>query len=213
VFVEFVGAAGVGKSFLAERLHDELRKRGLVVRGVDTIRWKKGLKGLLVLASSAYLAALTQPSTLSRYLESTRRIALYKTRRQSCDGIAGFHIASDGIFHKMRALGRRSRSLDMIQIADRLFRYLAAPDVVIIVQASPATIFARRSARIRPRDEFTLESVRDDVAMTADTIRTVTHVQRQRAGAMQVIEVDLEQTGADSVALELGDRLEGMLDA
>jgi hypothetical protein len=41
----------------------------------------------------------------------------------------------------------------------------------------------------------------------------VTHVQRQRAGAMQVIEVDLEQTGADSVALELGDRLEGMLDA
>jgi hypothetical protein len=211
VFVEFVGAAGVGKSFLAERVQEELRRRGKAVRSVDSIRWKKGPKGAWVLAKSAFLAALTRPSTFSRYMESTKRLALYTTRRMSCDGVPGFHIASDGIFHKMRALNRRSERLGMIQIADLLFKYLSPPDVVVIVQATPATVFARRSARGRPRDTFTEDSVRADVLLTTDTVRTVEHVQRY-APNLRVIGVDLEETGADAVAQRLAESLTGTLD-
>lgn len=213
VIVEFVGAAAVGKTFLAERLRDELCRKGMAVRCVDSIRSTRGLKGLVVLAESAYLAALTRPASFSRYLESTKRIVRYMRRRKSCEGIAGFHLESEGIFQKVRALSRRSRSLGMIQIADLLFKYLAPPDVVVIVQASPATIFARRTARGRPNDEFTPDSVRDDALLTAETFQTVTHVQRQRTGRLHVIEVDLEETGADSVAGRLADSLTGMFDS
>jgi hypothetical protein len=213
ILVEFVGASGVGKSYLLARVGEELRQRGAPVHKLDDIRTRKFLPAnVLLVLKAAYLVTLTRQRSLRRYPKIVKRLAQDMIRRKAVtSGSSGIYLCSEGPLQRTRALYRGSAGLDMAAIADMLFRHIAPPDVVIAVDATVPTIHSRRVARGRPGDSFSLESVGADVALLEKSIRTVEHVQRNVAPGMQLLREDLDKPdAAPAVAARLASALEGI---
>jgi hypothetical protein len=192
--VEFVGASGVGKSYLLARVGEALRQRGAQVHDLDAIRTRKFRPATVpLLLKAAYLVKLTRQESRSHYRTMVKRLAQDMIRRRAMtSGASGIYLCSEGPFQRTRALYRGSAGLDMVKIADMLFRHIVPPDAVIAVEATAPTIHSRRVARGKRRDSFSPESVAADVALLEESIRTIEHVQRTVAPEMQLLRVDLD---------------------
>jgi hypothetical protein len=213
VLVEFVGASGVGKSYLVARVAELLRQRGAQVHDLDAIRTREfDLANALLVLKAGYLVKLTGQESLHHYPGKVKRLAQDMIRRKAAArGPGGFYLCSEGPFQRARALYRGSAGLDMAGIADMLFRHISPPDAVIAVEATASTIHSRRVARGRRGDAFSLESVAADVALLEESLRTVEHVRRHVAPGMQLLRenVDNPDTIA-AVASRLASALEGI---
>lgn len=213
ILVEFVGASGVGKTYLLARVHEVLRQRGAQVHDLDAIRTRKFRPGrALLVLKAAYLVWLTRQESRRHYRLMVKRLAQDMIRRKAVtSGAGGMYLCSEGPFQRTRALYRGSASLDMAGVADLLFRHIAPPDAVIAVEATAPTIHSRRVARGKRGDSFSLESVAADVALLEESMRTIEHVQRHIAPEMQLFRVDLDEPDATlAVAARLASALEGI---
>ena len=209
LMVEFVGAAGVGKSTLAGAVYDSLTKRGIPANDMEALPVRKFRPGTFVFVlRAAFLAWLIKPKSTRSFATAVKKLARYDIRRRAASGAQGVHICSEGLFHGMRAFHRESRALDMIRIADRLCRYIEPPDVVVVVQASAEIVYARRVARARKNEVFSRVSVEADVRLVEDSVRTIEHVRRRIAPSLNVIRVNVESPGISSPADVLADTLE-----
>jgi hypothetical protein len=213
ILVEFVGASGVGKSYLLARVGEALRQRGAQVHDLDAIRTREfHPASVLLVLKAGYLVKLTRQKSRHHYPAMVKRLAQDMIRRRAVTtGADGIYLCSEGPFQRARALYRGSADLDMAGIADLLFRHIVPPDVVIAVEAHAPTIYSRRVARGKRVDSFSLESVAADVALLEESIRTIEHVQRHVAPQMHLLRVDLDNPDATpAVASRLASALEGI---
>jgi len=200
MLVEFVGAAGVGKSYLAARVYDELIRRNVPVANLQLIGVRKGsVRNLWTVVEAAFVTLLLKPKRLAMYMRLARRLAKYKIRQRSYKSGHGVYICDAGIFQMLRALYRNSKSRCMTDIADRLFNYVKIPDVVVVVEATIEKIFARRSDRNRSNDSFSHNSVKRDVLLLEDTIRAIKHAQRVPNAKLHMIVIDAEKDDTKAV--------------
>jgi hypothetical protein len=214
ILVEFVGASGVGKSYLLARVGEALRQRGAQVHELDAIRTRKfDPAKILPLLKAGYLVKLTRQQSLYHYPGMVKKLARDMIRRQAViSGPGGIYLCSEGPFQRARALYRGSAGLDMAGIAALLFRHIAPPDAVIAVEATAPTIYNRRVARGKRGDLFSLESVAADVALLEESIRAVEHVRRHVAPGLQLLRVDLDNADATpAVAARVATALEGIV--
>ena len=87
----------------------------------------------------------------------------------------------------------------MTDIADRLFKLVSLPDIVVVVEAGIEKIFARRSNRNRQNNSFSRESVKQDVLLLDDTIMAIKHVQRIPKANTQLIVLDVDEDDVETV--------------
>lgn len=202
MLVEFIGAAGAGKSFLSERVIDELQSRGLVARNFDLIKIERAApRNLALLAKAIYLAAIMRPKKPALMAQTIGDIARYSIRREICRQVEGIHITSEGLFHRIVGFHRNSGALAMTQLAGMLFSKIQPPAVVVVVEASAEKVFARRTARNRANDIFSLESVGADIAIVRECVATMEYVQRTLSSQMRILRLDAnEEGGAGAVA-------------
>jgi len=200
MLVEFVGASGVGKSFLAARIYDELIQRNVSVAEFQSIRiMRNSVRNSLIVVQTALATLLLKPEKLSMYVGSVKRLARYNIRQRSCESGHDVYICDEGIFQMLRSLYRNSRSHSMTDIADRLFKLVSLPDIVVVVEAGTEKIFARRTDRNRQNDSFSRQSVNQDVLLLKDTIMAIKHIQRFPKTNMQMIVLDLEKDDVETV--------------
>jgi hypothetical protein len=212
ILVEFVGASGVGKSYLLARVGEVLRQRGAQVHDLDAIRTRKfHPASVLLVLKAGYLVTLTRQKSRHHYRAMVKRLAQDMIRRRAVTrGASGIYVCSEGPFQRARALYRGSAGIDMAEIADMLFRHIAPPDAVIAVEATAPTIHSRRVARRKRGDSFSVASVAADVALLKESIRTVEHVRRHVAPDMQLLRVDLDSPDA---AVGVASRLASVLES
>ncbi|NNC58052.1 MAG: AAA family ATPase [Woeseiaceae bacterium] len=204
MLVEFIGAAGAGKTFLSERVRGTLKDEGLAAQNFDLIQIHKAAPRNLFLATRAvYLSVMTRPITLFRAKRAFAVIASYSIRRELCEQAGGIQITCEGLFHKIISLYRNSRGLEMDQLADMLFRRIKPPDVVIVVEVSAQTAFARRSARNRPNDHFTRKSVRADVEIITEMIEVMARIKQSLHPPMRVVRVNAEEEGGEVAVADI----------
>jgi len=199
VLIEFVGASGVGKSFLAEKILKELKKRNVSVAKFKSIRIRRySVRNLFKVLHATLLILLLMPEKLKKYVRSVRRLARYKIRQRSCDSSHAVYICDEGVFQMLRTLHRNSRLYNMTDIADQLFKHVKLPDIVVVVEAGVEEIFVRRSDRNRQNDSFNRDSVKRDVLLIEDTIKAIKHAQRFLKGNMQMIILNVEKDDTEA---------------
>jgi hypothetical protein len=201
VIVEFIGPAGVGKSFLSGRVLQGLRARRIDAHNFDLIEIRKtSPRNLLLAARAIYLGLMTKPTSFFHFRRAFKVIARYSIRRILCEEIGGVYITSESLFHRMIRLHRNSRSLGMVQLADLLYRRSSPPDVVVVVEASAEKIFARRSKRNKATDQFSRESIQADIAILRDCIEAMVHVRRTSGHFLRIIRVNAESDDGEAIA-------------
>lgn len=204
MMVEFVGAAGAGKSFLSNRVLDALDSRGVAAADFDLVEIDKTAPGNAFLVVRAFwLSLMARQKTLSDFARTSTIIARYNIRRKLCEQAGGIHLTSEGLIHRILTIHRNSRSLTVGQLAELLYRRIQPPDVVVVVEVSAGTAFARRSARNRPNDLFTPDSVRADIEIIAESIEVMEHIKRTLQPSMRVVCVNTEQEGAEDATAEV----------
>lgn len=204
MMVEFIGAAGAGKSFLSGRVLDALTARGMAAGNFDLIEIDRAApRNVFLAARTFYLSVMARQKTLSRFAHTFTSIARYSIRRELCEQLGGIHITSEGLLHRIITIHRNSRALGIGQLADMLYRRIQPPDVAVFVEVSARTAYARRSTRNRANDLFTRESVRADVEIIAGTIEVMAHIKRTLHPSMQVVCVSAEKDGAEEAVAEI----------
>lgn len=199
MMVEFVGAAGVGKTYLSGRVLEALQARGLVARDFTLINKRRaGAHSLVLLAKAIGLVMQMRLRNPSTFWKSVEVIWKYTLRREVSKQLDGIQVTSEGLFHKIISFYRRSDGLEMNQLADILFRKIEPPDAVVVLEADAETVFARRTDRSRPNDRFSPESVRADIAAVRRTVGAMEHVRSTMNPAMQVLRVSVEEDGGDT---------------
>jgi thymidylate kinase len=193
VFIEFVGAAGVGKTFLSHAVAAELTKRGIpaaLFRSIPiTGSWIRKAQAWL---RAAWSAGLSRPRTLSAFRAQALHIARHQLRWESAREQPKVFLCDEGFFHRLRAFHRNSRGMKMMEIADRLEGRMAIGDVVVVVQATVETIRARRVARNKEGDKTDVDSVLADVRLMEQSLATALHVKSAVRPELHVLMVDAE---------------------
>lgn len=204
VLVEFIGAAGVGKTFLADRVLIGLQETGIEAWNFDLIGISRIAPSNLVLALEAvYMGAMTRPKRPFFFARAVGVIARYSIRRRICEQVGGIHITSEGLFHRIIRLHRESRVSGKLQLADMLFRRIQPPDVVVVVEAKVEAVFARRSDRSRANDLFSVDSVKTDIADVKESIGGMEHVQRTLHPSMQILRIAADEEGGEAAVAEI----------
>jgi deoxyadenosine/deoxycytidine kinase len=209
VLIEFVGAAGVGKSTLTKELHYALQTKGLIVNDFEALAIKWRASNFLHIAQAFHLALQTQPRTLSAFSMATKKIASYQIRRRIADNAGGIHLCSDGMVHKLRKFHRLSKGIRMCEIAEKLFTHIPPPDIVVVVEACADTVYSRRLSRNRSGDRFNRASVQADVRLVEDSIKSIIHIQNTVAQTLQMIRVNTETSDDEVIKQRLIDTVEG----
>ena len=211
VTVEFLGAAGVGKSHIRERLTHALRSRGHLVLDSTEIRLGQfRSRGALEWLKASYLLYLVNPKLLFTYTRSARKIAhctlLDKlSKKARCVGVV-----DEGIFHRVRGLQRRSPGRQMEDIAELMFLHIRAPDLVVVVEAAPDIVYERRLQRSRRSDVFSLDSVAADVQLVADSVSAIEHIQRTIAPHLKVVRVNVDGCDVNPIVEKLIGKVESL---
>lgn len=208
LLIEFVGAAGVGKSTLARKLYHALHLKGMPVSDFEAIAIKRHPFNVLHIARAIHLALLTRPRAASHLARAAKKIARYSTRQEIVRKAGGIYVCSDGMFHKLRLFYRRSRGLDMNQIAERVFTRISPPDIVVVVEACASTVYSRRLARNRHRDQYTRRSVQADVQLVDDSVKAIIHVQNSVDQKLRLIRVNAEHSDDSAIMERLVDTVE-----
>ncbi len=204
MLVEFIGAAGAGKSFLADRILRSLMEKGIAASNFDSIAFRKtSPRNLLMAARAAYLSLMARQKSLSCYARTFTIITRYSIRRVLCEQVSGIYITSEGLCHRIITMYRNSKVPDMYQLASMLYRRIDPPDVVVVVEVSPGTIFSRRSARNRADDIFTPESVNADAKIISESIEVMTQIKRTLHPPMRIMRVNAEEEGARGAIAEI----------
>jgi thymidylate kinase len=204
IFVEFVGAAGAGKSFIASALRNELVRREIGTADLlDVAISKVDFRNYLIFVDALLVTSRIFPRTLAPHINTIKRLAKLNIRRAAADAAKQVVVCDEGIFQIIRALYRNSRADSMIDVAAQLRHHVELPDIVIAVDASVDTVFSRRTERNRPGDRFDRESVTRDVTMIGDTVATVKHVQGLSGSNMEFLIVDVNVSRPRSVVDEL----------
>jgi hypothetical protein len=212
MLVEFVGAAGVGKSFLLARLRESLMRRDVLVTDFKGIRIRRfSVASVSAVFSALWLALLTRPVSCLVYFRNVRTLSAYAIRRRTAISEGSVYLCSEGLFHRIRRFHRSSKGVSMTRIAATLFKFIPPPDVVLVVEASVATIHARRTNRARPGDAFTWKSIHADVQLLADSVRAIENVQESIAPHLVVIRVDVDTASIDETANRIANVLENIL--
>jgi thymidylate kinase len=196
LLVEFVGAAGVGKTVLAEAVGAALMRREIPVqmfRGTPVD--PSPIRRARALARAAWVSARLKPRTLRNFWSQAHTIARHQLRWHSV-GSGRVLLCDEGAFHRMRGFFRNSNGLGMQDIADRLVDHMAMGDLVVVVTASVENIQARRVARGKPGDKLDRESVQADVTLLEQSLATISHV-KNSGRRLRVLLVDAEGDGLD----------------
>jgi broad-specificity NMP kinase len=192
LLVEFVGAAGVGKTVLAEAVGAALTRRELSVQMFRSMAVDPSLlHRVQAFARAAWASARLKPRTLRRFWLQAKNIARHQLRWNSA-GSGLVLLCDEGAFHRMRTIFRNSNGLAMKEIADRLVDHMALGDMVVVVTASVEKIQARRVARGKPGDKLDRESVQADVTLLEDSMATISHV-KSSGRRLRVLLVDVEE--------------------
>ena len=200
MLIEFIGAAGVGKSYLSGKVLEQLSGSGVVVGDFDLLEIRKADPRNLLLAARAVLLAMAiRPKGRAEFMHAVRVISSYSIRRALCEKSEGVYLTSEGLFHRLISLHRRSKVSGMAQLARMLFRHIRPSDIVVVVEASPEKIYERRFARRRARDVFTRESVREDVTAVENTFEVMLDIQRTLSPGMRIVKVAAEEDGETGV--------------
>lgn len=210
--VEFVGAAGVGKSFLSAKVHAALKRRDAPVADFELVSInKRSIRTALTALRAASLAASIKPSSLQAHAFVTRGIAKVLLRWDVCRRRSGIYLCDEGLIHRLRGFSRASHRLSMIEIANRLVPHVVVGDVVVVIQASVDKILSRRTERRQPADEFSRESVAADVHLLRDSIATIVHLQKSVDCGIRMILADGEHDDYDGLAEEIADAAQAAL--
>ena len=197
MMVEFVGAAGSGKTFLSGQVIKALEDAGRVAADFDLLEINKvSGRNALLTARAFALTVQTKQNSLYRFKHTFKTIARYSIRRDISEQCAGIYITSEGLIHRTITMHRNSSGQGVSQLADMLYQRIAPPDVAVFLDVSAETAFARRGARGRPNDEFTFESVKEDVQIVASSIDVMAQIKQKFHPSMQIIRVNTEQEGA-----------------
>ena len=214
VTVELIGPAGVGKSFLCERLLGEARAAGIPLRDFNSLPVNKmAPRTVAMLLEAIVLAFRTQPKSVAWMIRASRVIARYSIRRDICSRLPGASITSEGIFHRIISLHRNSRTLGMIDVAELLLERIPPPDVVVIAEAAEETVFARRSYRNRINDYFCTASVKADIEITRRSVRVIEHVRASLYPQMLILRVSNDEEGGGGAVGQVLSAIERLTDS
>ena len=207
MFIEFIGAAGVGKSYFAAKLLSALAQRGFDVLDFENIRIGRSPRNLNAVLGAAVLGWKIRPKSLRSYVKATKVLARQKIRRRITTDTHGIYICDEGIFHKMRTLFRNSRAQDMMEMSRLVLRYIELPDIIVIIENSSENILIRRSLRNRPGDAYSVASIREDVDLLNASVRTINDAQESTGGKLQVVRLNALTGGGrpDIISEELAD--------
>lgn len=204
MMVEFIGAAGAGKSFLSDRVREALKGRGMAAINFDLIEIDKvSPRNAFLVARAFFLTVMAKQKTLFCFKHTFETIARYSIRREVCEQVEGIHLTSEGLIHRIITIHRNSSGLGVDQLANMLYRRIRPPDVIVFVEVSAQTAFARRSARNRANDLFTRESVMADVKIIGESIEVMEHIKRTLHSPMRIVRVNTEQVGAEDATAEV----------
>lgn len=210
LLVEFIGASGAGKTFLATKVISILADRGLPVTNFKHIEIKCTASNMLRAMRAAIIALRIKPKTLRGYVDTVFRLALHGIHYDVCRGIDRINVSDDGIFHKMRSMYRNSRLSSMEEVSDRIFSYVAVPDMIVVIEAGAEEIYARRSKRKRGNEAPTLRSIQDDISLLEKSIKTIKHVQRSTPGSLTMVRVCSMENEMEDSAERLATLAEGV---
>jgi GTPase SAR1 family protein len=199
--VEFLGASGIGKSYLIGKLVEELESRNIAVTNLDDARLNKAsLRAFQKMLRIAWVTLHIRPHDLHVYLKTVRLLARISLAPRDSRQVAGVFVRSEGVFHNLRTIARRSRLRDMYEIASRLLPAVFLPDMIVILEASAQRIYDQRVSRGRQGDVFTLNSVEIDCCTTHESIKLVDLFRRRHYPGMQIVRCNLDQlTTRDAV--------------
>jgi len=202
--VEFVGPAGVGKSYIHARVMETCIKRGFDVQSLD-IKMRSllrfGFPRSLIAAAS--LALALRPRSLRQSWRTVKILLRIILASRAVDGNGGVWVWSEGIFHRLRELGRLTRTSDMRWIAETISSHTRFPDVVVVLEGSAAAIYERRVKRGRSGDEFDLTSVEGDVRLVRDSIETIAYIGRTHSPHTKWVCFDVERESTERIVLEI----------
>jgi hypothetical protein len=194
VHVEFLGASGIGKSYLLGRLVEELKNRNIAVANLDDAQSKKtSLRTLHKVLTIAWVTLRIRPLSVPDYLKIVRLLARKSDVPRHSPEVEQVFVRSEGVFHDLRIIARRSQLKDMYEIASRLLPILYFPDVVVVLEASAQRIYDQRISRSRRGDVFSLDSVKLDSEVTNESIRVIESCRVKYRPKIQVVKCNLEQ--------------------
>jgi hypothetical protein len=208
VLVEFIGAAGTGKTFLSDKLVDTLRDRKIAARHFNLIKIHKIAPRNLVLAiQAAYLAFLTRPKSIGHLVGAINVIARYSIRRVLCEHMTDICVTSEGLFHRIITLHRNSNARGIVEISDILFSKIRPPDVVIIIEADFEKVFARRKSRSRINDQFSIGSVKADIAAVREAEAAIVKIKDEKCLPARVLQLRTDEDGGEKIIEDIFDVL------
>jgi hypothetical protein len=202
--VEFVGAAGVGKSYWVTKVVEGCERRGIEIANMDVIPPRTNPLQLWAIAlRSAVLAVALRPNSPSDFLLVCKSLSRLTMVSSSAGGASGVSVCSEGFFQKIRAISRRVKIHDMREIAGMVMATMRPPDIVVVLEARASTIYRQRVARDRDGDRFTMDSVRQDVYKTRESSRAISHIKECLAPSMLAFWVDVEGSAIEPRVAEI----------
>jgi hypothetical protein len=209
LLVEFVGAAGSGKSIMCERLLEVLAARRIAFASFRTIAIRKHTPMAALIVMRAMLRALQlKPTTFRVYTNFAWTMAKHALRWRACAGMEGVIICDEGLLQRLRSFRRNSRETSMAALADKALRGAAVGRLVVILESDADTIFARRTARRKPDDLFTRESVADDVRLMRESIAMIDHLRKHGFHDMRVLRFNVTDENVDARVSEVSAAVE-----
>jgi hypothetical protein len=208
IMVEFVGAAGVGKSYWLGRLFQRCLGAGVAITNLDAARPEVGSAKLFsILLGSIWLAVKLRPASLQAFFVVWRKLSGLTLHSEVGVESAEVLVCSEGLFHQLRVVSRVAQCSDMLMIAEKVVGKIRLPDVVVVLEADAEAIYRRRVARKRPGDFFTMQSVEKDVAMTHDSLRTISHVRESFHSGMLCFQIAVDRRGAEEMIATVCDAI------
>jgi hypothetical protein len=203
---------GAGKSTLARRVFEIIRERGMPVyqhKEPEGTGWIKKLcllgsftrfslcnPGYSFLSARAILASRQR----SRADLTSAWLAWFDTSSfiQRHKSMTGVYLTDHGIFQSLWSIGFRADKANLVGMANSLQRWMPMADLVVVVEASPATIEHRligrcvHASRLETWLSDDPELLARSVALLKEVKETLMQISGRRAD-VRVLEVDNDQ--------------------
>lgn len=208
MIVEFVGAAGVGKTYFADRLVSLMQRRGVDARSFFMIPISRfSAKNVRDLVRASYLSFKTRPVTGRQFFRNATVIGSYAIRRRIGASQQMVGITCEGLFHQIITMKRQSRGLGANDLADILFAAIEPPDVVVLLDGCAEAVFARRRSRNRSNDVFDLNSVKQDLQDARAMVGVIEKVRANRKNDLELVVLDTDANAGTDLAPVIAARI------
>ncbi len=191
--IEFTGISGAGKTTTFIEVCKELERRNITFENLNLINSRKiNAYNLFILLKCLYLVFSLKPNGLKGLKKIFKHIVSFKIRYSASSNKYKTHLLDEGIFHKIRDISRHSKEKEMIKIAEKVFKSINTPDIVISIEANADIIFKRRIKRDRKNDVIDYRVISIYVSQYNETIETIEYVRDNKKKKLELVRIKNE---------------------